>query len=197
MDRIWNRIACRFLPCFIIYDIDILINMGTNDIELKYELKKQFSIFSGMTLFFYLGIIVYFVFFSDKLGRTVGYNDYQYNLMPFQEIHRYLAYRDYVPDWVFVLNLLGNLLIFAPIGLLVPVMRMKKTSMVRVIIYAFIASLSIELLQLVTKVGVFDVDDLILNTTGSLIGWLLYLLSRFAFQKQWTYLEEKNKHEAD
>lgn len=38
-------------------------------------------------------------------------------------------------------------------------------------------SLCVELLQLVAKVGVFDVDDLILNTLGGLMGfWIYYLL---------------------
>lgn len=36
----------------------------------------------------------------------------------------------------------------------------------------FLFSLCIETLQLITKVGVFDVDDLMMNTVGGLIGWI-------------------------
>lgn len=40
--------------------------------------------------------------------------------------------------------------------------------------YTFLFSLCIETLQLVTKVGVFDVDDLLMNTAGGLAGWVCY-----------------------
>ena len=44
-------------------------------------------------------------------------------------------------------------------------------------IEAFMLSLSIEIIQLFTKVGCFDVDDLLLNTLGGLIGYIIFLIS--------------------
>ena len=157
------------------------------------SIRKQIGRFSGLLLLFYLCIIVYFVLFSDSLGRTIGYRDYQFNLVPFQEIRRFITYRDSISVPVFVLNLLGNLVIFAPMAFLLPAIRMKKTGPVRILIYAFFLSLGIEVLQLVTKVGVFDVDDLILNTAGSMIGYIIYLLVKPVMLNQLTYLEDKNE----
>ena len=134
-------------------------------------------------------IIVYFVLFSDKLGRDTGYDTFQYNLTPLKEIRRFITYRDSVPMWAFILNLVGNLLIFAPLGFLVPLMRTGKTGVIRIFVYSLLFSLGIEILQLVTRVGVFDIDDIILNTAGGLIGYGLYLFTRFLYRRQLAWLK--------
>lgn len=159
-------------------------------------LRKKIGRFSTLLLVFYLCVIIYFVLFSDSLGRNTGYHHYQYNLTPFQEIQRFIIYRDAVSVPLFILNLLGNLMILAPLGFLLPVIRMKKTGPGRILINACLISLSIELLQLVSKVGVFDVDDLILNTAGSLIGYLVFRMIRPFLQHHYQYLEENN-HASD
>lgn len=59
-------------------------------------------------------------------------------------------------------------------------------------------SLCIETLQLVTKVGVFDVDDLMMNTFGGLLGWISYCIIRFIYHKwkaDYKKKEEKGKAE--
>ena len=168
---------------------------GTNPYKVT-SLQKRIGKLSTLLLFFYLCIIVYFVLFSDSLGRTIGYHDYQYNLTPFREIQRFIIYRDSFSLPMFILNLLGNLMILAPLGFLLPLIRMKKTGPGRILINAGLISLSVELLQLVTKVGVFDVDDLILNTVGSLIGYAIYRLARPFVYQHYQYLEESN-HASD
>ena len=40
--------------------------------------------------------------------------------------------------------------------------------------YSFELSLVVELIQLITKVGSFDVDDLLLNTVGGMFGFVIY-----------------------
>ena len=160
------------------------------------SLRRRIGIFSTFLLIFYLCVIVYFVLFSDSLGRNIGYHHYQYNLTPFQEIRRFIIYRDAVSVPLFIVNLLGNLMILAPLGFLLPVIRMKKTGPGRILINACLISLSIELLQLVSKVGVFDVDDLMLNTAGSLIGYLVYRMIRPFLHHHYQYLEENN-HASD
>ena len=57
---------------------------------------------------------------------------------------------------------------------------------------------SIETLQLVTKVGVFDVDDQMMNTFGGLLGWISYCIIRFIYHKwkaDYKKKEEKGKAE--
>ena len=128
------------------------------------------------------------VFFKYAL-REKGYN-----LVPFEEIRRFIIYRNYVSAGAFLLNLFGNLLVFFPIGFLVPIWRLEKTGCIRIIIYAFLFSLCIETLQLITKVGVFDVDDLMMNTVGGLIGWIIYCIIRFIYHK-WKAKNKKKEED--
>ena len=130
---------------------------------MKKKTRKEIGLLSLFLLIIYVGIVVYFVLFSDRLGRVDGYSTYRYNLVPFEEIRRFIQYRDYVTTGAFILNLIGNLLVFFPVGFLVPIWKTNKKG-----------CLCIESLQLVTKVGVFDVDDLLLNTLGGVFGWICY-----------------------
>ena len=140
--------------------------------------RKKIGWLSFILLILYGCVVLYFVLFSDRLGRVEGYSTYRYNLIPFQEIRRFIIYRDYVSTEAFLVNLVGNLLVFFPVGMLVPLWRnTKRTGCIRILIYIFLFTLSIETLQLVTRVGVFDVDDLLMNTLGGLAGWICYRIA--------------------
>lgn len=146
---------------------------------MKKKTRKVIGLLSFFLLILYGVIIIYFMWFSDRLGRVEGYSTYRYNLVPFDEIRRFIIYRNYVSTGAFVINLIGNFLVFSPVGFLIPIWRKwrtKTTGCLRIIIYSFLFSLCIETLQLITRVGVFDVDDLFMNTVGGLIGWIGYLL---------------------
>ena len=142
--------------------------------------RKKFRILCLILFVIYVLAIIYFLLLSDIYGRTEGYLDYRYNLIPFLEIKRFIHsaisggsihFRDVC------INLIGNVVAFVPFGALVRWVRNKKTGAFVAILYTFLFSLCIELVQLVTKVGVFDVDDLILNTLGGLLGfWIYYIL---------------------
>ena len=60
---------------------------------------------------------------------------------------------------------------FLPFGFIVPVMHKKMESFWKVSLLGFMFSLCVETIQLITKVGCFDVDDLMLNTLGAMIGY--------------------------
>ena len=142
--------------------------------------KKRFSTLGLLLLILYGGILLYFVLFSDRLGRADGYAVFRYNLTPFVEIRRFITYRDNLSLGALLLNLFGNILVFSPFGFLIPMFRTEETSWYNILIFTFLFSLCIELTQLISMVGVFDVDDLILNTLGGMVGWGFYrLLSRF------------------
>ncbi|MDD7209715.1 MAG: VanZ family protein [Lachnospiraceae bacterium] len=155
--------------------------------------RKKLGLFSLLLLIVYFCVVVYFFFFSDRLGRSQGYSTYRYNLVLFAEIRRFIIYRNRVSLEAFLLNLVGNLLVFFPVGFLIPILRLKKTGCIRIMIYSFLFSLCIETLQLVTRVGVFDVDDLLMNTAGGLIGWSCCQLSWFVYHKFMAYQEKRKK----
>lgn len=71
-----------------------------------------------------------------------------------------------------------NMLLFVPFGYLLP--QWKKMRWYYVITFGFLISLLIETCQLVFHFGVFELDDLVKNTMGAVLGWLLYAgLERF------------------
>lgn len=67
-----------------------------------------------------------------------------------------------------------NLLIFVPVGYLVPVLWNRVNRLWEVLLLGFCLSLGVELLQLVTLRGMFDLDDLMNNTIGAAVGWVCY-----------------------
>jgi glycopeptide antibiotics resistance protein len=73
-------------------------------------------------------------------------------------------------------NLLGNLIGFIPPGVLLPLIFKKLRTAIRTIVLVFLFSLAFETFQLFSMLGVFDVDDLLLNTLGGAIGYLLFWL---------------------
>lgn len=160
---------------------------------MKSAFRKKIGDLSFILLVMYGLLVVYFVLFSDRLGRVEGYSTFRYNLVPFVEIHRFIMYRDHMSTGAFILNLIGNLLVFFPFGFLIPIWRTKKTGLIRIIIYSFLGSLCIETLQLVTRVGVFDVDDLLLNTLGGVLGWIGYLIMLWLFRVTVSRKNQKGK----
>lgn len=67
-------------------------------------------------------------------------------------------------------NIGGNILLFSPLGFLVPIIVPKIRGARQTATIAFGVSLSLELIQLLTGLGGFDVDDLLLNVLGGMIG---------------------------
>lgn len=122
----------------------------------------------------YLGGLSYFLFFSERYGRVVS-GEYHYNLVPFQEIERFIKYREVIGWEGFIVNTFGNVLAFAPFGFLLPIVSRQNRTFFRVALYSFEFSLFIELIQLSFRVGTFDVDDLMMNTIGGVLGYLLFL----------------------
>lgn len=71
-----------------------------------------------------------------------------------------------------ILNIFGNIILFVPLGFLLPVFWPYFSKARRTILFAAGLSLSIELIQLISG-GVTSVDDLILNTAGAALGFAL------------------------
>lgn len=130
----------------------------------------------GWVIFvFYLILLAYFLFFSDYFGRGSHIQEeYAYNLVPFKEIRRFIVYRRVVGIQSFFLNIVGNIMGFMPCGFFLPVISRRSRRWFNTVLLSFLFSLSIETVQLVFKVGSFDVDDMILNTLGGILGYILY-----------------------
>ncbi len=129
----------------------------------------------GWVLFIaYLAMLVYFMFFAESFGRDPAQREYAYNLELFKEIKRFYQYRHQLGIEAFLLNVVGNVAAFVPCGFFLPIVSRRGRKWYNNIMICFGFSLCIESVQLVFKVGSFDVDDLLLNTVGGIMGYLFY-----------------------
>lgn len=130
-----------------------------------------------LLLIIYIIVMIYLLFLSETMGRT-GSHEIRYNLVPFREIGRYFSLRRAM--WVlFAVNILGNIAAFVPLGAFLPIlMPPGLKSGWFIITCGCVLSAIVELIQLITMTGSCDVDDIILNTIGTMIGYLLYFLCR-------------------
>ena len=138
--------------------------------------RRQYRILGKILFVFYIVFVFYFLLVSEIYGRTGEMKNYHYNLVLFQEIKRFWNYREQLGIFPVLANLAGNILIFIPIGFFLPMASVHRTFSVMVF-ESFFISLVIELTQLATKVGCFDVDDLLLNTLGGVIGYIIFMIS--------------------
>lgn len=141
---------------------------------MKDTTKKTIRVMGVILFILYLCVLTYFLFFSEKYGRTMTDREYRYNLVPFLEIKRFWNHRDLLGPVAVFTNLAGNVLAFIPFGVILPVISRRCRSVFRIMLFSFEFSFLVECIQLVTKVGTFDVDDLMLNTLGGVIGYLIF-----------------------
>lgn len=99
---------------------------------------------------------------------------YRYNLEPFKEIKRFWSNRDSLGLRSVVTNLVGNIVAFAPFGFFLPMLSRIGKNVIGCVLMSALFSLAVETVQLFTKVGAFDVDDILLNAIGGLAGFLMY-----------------------
>ena len=97
----------------------------------------------------YLACLIYFMFFSESYGRTEVQRDYHYNLVLFREIRRFIQYRHLLGTTAVLINVVGNVAVFVPLGFALPVLFERIHSFVQVMILSFGISLLAETMQLV------------------------------------------------
>ena len=129
----------------------------------------------GWVLFLmYLCLLAYFMFFSESFGRTDTDRGYAYNLVPLKEITRYFRYYRTLGMPLFLINIVGNMVAFMPFGFFLPIISRRSRKWYNTVSFGLIFSLILVTLQLIFKVGSFDVDDMLLNTVGAGLGFLVY-----------------------
>lgn len=96
------------------------------------------------------------------------------NFVPLKTIKMYIKYSDRLNSFE---NLAGNILAFIPFGMLYPFMNTKKKGFLYMALSALLLIAGIELFQLISAFGAFDVDDIILNFAGAALGYAVYLRS--------------------
>ena len=87
----------------------------------------------------------------------------------------FITYREQLGMFAVFANLFGNILIFVPYGFFIS-MAAERRGFFKTLFCSFGLSLCVELVQLVTRVGSFDVDDILLNTIGGILGYILFAI---------------------
>lgn len=106
--------------------------------------------------------------------------NYGLNLIPFRTIGSYvnsILRGDIVA--IAVRNLAGNLLMFLPLGIYLPIIWKKCRKLMTTLLISLTVLIGIELIQFLTLLGSLDIDDLILNLFGILIGYGLWKWLKF------------------
>lgn len=138
-------------------------------------LKKIVNGFFYFTLFIYVCLMIMLFFRPEMLFTSERIIHRSINIIPFATILEYINSAGKISLGLVVDNIVGNVVVFIPFGLYLQIFRKKKTIWKSVGVLA-LASIFIEIIQWVLGVGVSDIDDILLNTLGGLIGVLLYMV---------------------
>ncbi len=71
-------------------------------------------------------------------------------------------------------QILGNFVMLLPLGIYLPLLYKKISGFIPVLLVSLLVAILIEVLQLATSYRSVDIDDVLLNTTGAVIGFILY-----------------------
>jgi glycopeptide antibiotics resistance protein len=144
--------------------ISVLI---VSSLRIAYLVKNKKSVILHQELMGLLFIIYVLCLFQIVTFEDVSWSSN--NFIPFKEIGRYN-----IGSSLFYRNVIGNMAMFVPFGFFTSYYVKIKKPLLAIFLVAF-ASISIEVTQLLIG-RVFDIDDIILNNIGGLIGFFFYLL---------------------
>lgn len=147
--------------------------------------KKSLKAWKAINISFFVFFLLYLLFFA-MLSRTPG--EYTVNLIPFSSYYRYFFGNN--PE-AFRTNT-ANLAVFYPLGLILSDMfqRNKKKKII-ISLIAFGLSASIETVQYIFSIGYTEIDDIIHNTLGAVLGVIGYNL---AYKRFLPYIQNRFKN---
>ncbi|MBP9757314.1 MAG: VanZ family protein [Candidatus Pacebacteria bacterium] len=135
---------------------------------------------AALILLAYIAILLKVMVFKDMPMVTIGHIMLNFggidaghpaNFVPFKTIIPYLfGFKGLV---IAGINLVGNIALLVPVGFIVPLIYRGLTRKT-LLVLAVASGLIIEILQVILRVGMFDIDDVLLNALGVLIGYLAH-----------------------
>lgn len=128
----------------------------------------------------YCIFLAYVLFFNLRFTHLSYINHIKrsVNLIPFKTIAEYISRikNDTINLSTFIENILGNLVLFLPMGFMLPCISDKFRRFSKVFVTTIVMVLIIEATQLFTTLGSFDIDDIIFNMFGCCVGYGIYSL---------------------
>lgn len=144
----------------------IIITVIISSLRIAYLITKHKKFLLHKEIIYLLAIIYILCLFHVVTFQDINYGES--NFVPFKEIFRYSF-----GSRKFIRNVLGNIILFIPFGFLSSYL-LKNRHLSVVTILTLIASGTIETVQY--YIGrVFDIDDIILNLIGGIVGFLIFI----------------------
>lgn len=144
----------------------IIILVIVCSVRITYLITKHKKFLLHREIIYLISIIYLLCLFHVVTFQDVNYG--ASNFIPFKEIFRYS-----IGSHKFMKNVLGNIMLFIPFGFLTSYLLKNRKFGIATIL-TVIASLTIETVQY--YIGrVFDIDDIILNLLGGIIGFLIFI----------------------
>ncbi len=160
----------------------VIVAMAIIQVRRNASFKHTFCI---LLLTFYFGYLIGVTIFPIPLQGALfmfkenGKSILENNFLPLKTINMVLASKR---SFIIIRQLVGNFILLMPLIFLLPVLWERFRSLKNIFLTAFAFSLGIELVQLGASfiVGatykIFDVDDIILNVSGGLVGYFVYAI---------------------
>lgn len=158
-----------FIRLFLTIIASIFIIIGnliySNNYVEKLEDKNKIKKFSLSIIFIYYIILLFNMVIFARYN-TIN----SFNLIPFKSI---IDIFNNGNIYSIIINIFGNLLIFMPLEYFI-IELFKINKFILNFSISFLIILIIEIIQYIFKVGVFDIDDLILCTLGMMLFYIIY-----------------------
>jgi glycopeptide antibiotics resistance protein len=155
-----------------------------NQIDSKYKKWISATSYSLFTLYIIIAAVLLFLSPYRQAAyelNTSGSNPY--NIIPFKTITDYIKASSHINQSIWISNLFGNILAFLPLGIFLPWLFERFIGFWRTTGTVLLATSLVEILQFFTRVGSFDIDDIILNTLGGAIGYVLIRITYLLFMR--------------
>lgn len=160
-------------------------------------------------IFVVLALILYLIFLKKKrkkitLLHTIYLFIFSYYIIGILTMTGIGKLHPFSPNFVLIpfvdmikgpIDTILNIVLFIPLGFFLPFLYKKYKNLKKVTLSGFILSLSIEIVQMFGR-GATDINDLITNTIGTILGYFVYkLLSKFIFKKSFDSNENNENFE--
>lgn len=172
LESLYTNLKSVFTSTWPMVFVSLVILVSLR-LSYLYKSKAKVVLHKEIFLFFFAFYILCLFQFvtSTDISRSYGNN-----FIPFKEMSRYKLFSN-----LFIKNVVGNVLLFLPYGYFVGKFFSGKNKILTFFLVA-LASIAIEYSQL--SIGrVFDIDDIILNVFGGIIGYYIYLFSDRIFDR--------------
>jgi glycopeptide antibiotics resistance protein len=167
-----GKASLAFGVCIMFLIMIIGVYKKNQDTFLKSFIQSSFLVY----VFMVLTLTGYFILFREVAAHG-WWHRVLHRIQTRERInlHPFLMFKQFQ---LASTQVIGNFVMLLPLGIYIPLLFPGLSGFFRVFVICLLVSISIELMQLITSVRSSDIDDVILNTSGAVVGYLIYKFLR-------------------